>query len=210
VSRRLHDLTGATLDDLPEACRSCAWWEVATAQRGPGGPQAAAAKEAWVQATQLEWGAPGKVLYVDDEPAGYGLLAPGRLLPRARSFGHAPSDDALLLAALWVAPEVREHGLARILLQALLREAHRRGARALEAYGVRRGPLPASCVLAEGFLLANGFSVLHEHAQHPLLRLDLRQTARWQESVSHALEGVLSALSARERAPAPAKSSPAS
>jgi hypothetical protein len=100
---------------------------------------------------------------------------------------------------------VREAGLAKVLLHALLRETHRHGVRALEAYGVRGGELPTSCVLPEGFLLANGFAVLHEHTTNPLLRLDLRQTARWQESVSHALEGVVSALARRERAPAPAR-----
>jgi GNAT superfamily N-acetyltransferase len=210
VSRRLHDLTISNLDDLPAACRSCVYWEVATGVRGPCGPAGSAAKEAWVQATQLEWGAPGKVVYVDDLPVAYGLLAPGAHLPRVRRLGHMPSEDALLLATLWVHPDHREVGLAKVLLQSLLRETHRRGGRALEAYGVRSGPLPASCVLPEGFLLANGFTVLHDHAEHPLLRLDLRQTARWQESVSHAVEGVLSALGGRERAPAPARPSASS
>lgn len=210
MSRRLHDLTIGNLDDLPAACRACTWWEVASSARGPAEHPGRDAKEAWVQATQLEWGAPGKVVYVDDVPAGYGLFAPGGHLARARRLGHVPSEDALLLATLWVEPDLRETGLAQVLLHALLRETHRRGAKALEAYGVRAGPLPASCVLPEGFLLANGFTVLHEHAQHPLLRLDLRQTVRWQESVSHAVEGVLSALAGRERAPAPARPNPSS
>jgi GNAT superfamily N-acetyltransferase len=205
VSRRLHDLTIANLDDLPEACRSCVFWEDANAERGPAGAEARAAKEAWVSATQLEWGAPGKVVYVDDEPVAYGLLAPGRHIPRARRLGHQPSEDALLLTALWIAPDLREAGLAKVLLHALLRETSSRGAKALEAYGVRHGPLPSSCVLPEGFLVANGFTVLHEHPLHPLLRLDLRTTVRWQESVSGALEQALSALAGRERTPAPAR-----
>jgi GNAT superfamily N-acetyltransferase len=210
VSRRVHDLTISNLDDLPGVCRSCVFWEVATGSRGPSGQGGREGKEAWVQATQLEWGAPGKVVYVDDEPVGYGLVAPGAHFPRTRRMGHAVSTDALLLATLWVEPEWRERGLARVLLHTLLREAHRRGARALEAYGVRAGPLPASCLLPEGFLLANGFAVLHDHPEHPLLRLDLRSTARWQESVTSAVEGVLSVLGRRERAPAPVRPSPAS
>ncbi len=206
MSRRLHDLTISNLDDLPAACRSCTYWESASSPRGPAGQAAAAAKEAWVSATQLEWGAPGKVVYLDDRPVGYGLLAPGSHLPRVHRLTHVPSDDAFLLATLWIAPEHRASGLAKVLLQALLRETHRRGGRALEAYG-SRAKLPATCVLPESFLLANGFTVLHEHAEHPLLRLDMRQTARWQESMSHAVEGVLSALGGRERAPAPARPS---
>ena len=207
MSRALHDLTISNLDDLPAACRSCTFWEVANSPRGPSGPAAAAAKEAWVQATQLEWGAPGKVLYVDDLPVGYGLLAPGFHLPRVHRLAHVPSDDAFLLATLWISPELRGSGLSKVLLQALLRETHRRGGRALEAYGLRAGQLPASCVLPEPYLLGNGFTVLHEHSEYPLLRLDMRQTARWQESMSHAVEGVLSALGGRERAPAPVRPS---
>jgi GNAT superfamily N-acetyltransferase len=204
VSRRIHDLTIGSLDHLPDPCRSCVFWEVASAGRGPSGDAGRRGKEAWLQATQLEWGAPGKVVYRDDRPVGYGLFAPPSHFPRARRLGHVPSEDALLLAVLWVDPEARETGLAKVLLHALLRETHRRGARALEAYGVRGGELPASCILPEGFLVANGFTVLHEHPENPLLRLDLRQTVRLQESLGHALEGVIGALSGRERAPAPA------
>jgi GNAT superfamily N-acetyltransferase len=207
VSRQRRDLTLCTLDDLPDPCRTCVFWEVGNAPRGAGGASGRDAKEAWVQAAQLEWGAPGKVCYLDDVPIAYGLFAPGGHFPRPRHLGRSPSDDAVLLATLWVHPDARGAGLAKVVLHALLRETHQRGHRALEAYGIREGALPATCVLTEGFLLANGFQVLHDDSQMPLLRLDLRQTARWQESVSHALEGVRNALSARERAPAPARPS---
>ena len=196
-----------TLDLLPEPCRACAFWELAAAPRGPS-PEGAAAKNAWVEAMQLEWGAPGKVLVMDDEPIAYGLFAPGPRIGREVRPGHAASEDALLLATLWVAPGVRQAGVARLLLQALLREVHERGGRALEAYGARGGAALGTCVLPEGFLIANGFTVLHDDARYPLLRLDLRQTARWQESINHALEVVMRALPTRRRMPAPVRSAP--
>jgi GNAT superfamily N-acetyltransferase len=206
MARRLTDLSLTTLDDLPAACRSCVFWEVADGLRGPT-PDGAAAKEAWLQATQLEWGAPGKVVYLDDVPVGYALFAPGRHLSghvrRFRGLGHGVSDDALLLATLWIAADARGSGLAKVLLHAVLRETLRRGGRALEAYGARGVGTTGSCVLDEDFLLANGFTVLQEHDAYPLLRLDVRQTVSWQESVSQALEGVRAALRRRERAPAP-------
>jgi GNAT superfamily N-acetyltransferase len=205
VSRHLRDLTITSLDDLPQPCRHCVFWEVGSAGRGSAGPSGGEAKEAWVQATQLEWGAPGKICYLDEVPVAYALFAPGSHFPRARRLGRSPSDDAVLLATLWVHPDARGSGLARVLLHAVLRETHSRGHRALEAYGVREGALPTTCVLTEGFLLANGFQVLHDDAQMPLLCIDLRQTVRLQESVTHALEGVLKVLSGRERAPAPAR-----
>lgn len=211
MTRRLHDLTLAALEDLPATCRSCVFWEVAGAPRGPMGDPAAGRerKEAWWQATQLEWGTPGKAVYLDGQLVGYAAFAPGAHYPRASRLGGV-SDDALLLATLWVDPQHREAGLARVLLQSVLRETHRRGSRALEAYAARRiaarsapeGP----CMLEEDFLLANGFAVVREHPTTPLLRIDLRQTVRWQESLSSALEGVASVLGRRERVPAPARS----
>jgi GNAT superfamily N-acetyltransferase len=211
VARRVHDLTPSNLAALPATCRACVFWEVAGAPRGPraGDEEAAAGrKEAWWQATQLEWGTPGKVFYDGDEPVGYALYAPAAHFPRARQLRHAVSDDALLLATLWVAPGDREHGVAKALLQAVLRETHRHGSKALEAYGARgaaSGELLMTCLIPEEFLLANGFEVRQDDAEFPLLRLDLRKTVRWQESVGHALSGVMSALSRRERAPAPTR-----
>jgi GNAT superfamily N-acetyltransferase len=187
------------------------FWELAGAKRGPVcGPEelAASGKEAWWQATQLEWGTPGKALYVDDRLVGYATFAPPEHFPRVRRMGQAVSEDALLLAVLWVHPDHRGTGAAKMLLQSALRETHRHGCRALEAYGTRfpatNGPL-STCLIPEGFLLANGFELLRNDGDFPLLRLDLRKTVRWQESVSHALEGVVSVLSRRERARVPAR-----
>jgi GNAT superfamily N-acetyltransferase len=180
----------------------------------PGGSDAragATAKEAWWQATQLEWGTPGKAIYVDDHLVAFAVFAPSAHFPRARMLGPAFSEDALLLATLWVDPAYEGMGLATALLQSVLRETHRRGARALEVYGDRRpsAALPGAplhrCVIPEGWLLRAGFTVHQDHHAFPLLRLDLRQTARWQESVGHAFEGVLGILGRRERAPVPAQ-----
>lgn len=214
MSRRVHDLTLPGLHDLPSPCRSCVFWEARDGRRGgaAGSPVdvelASTAKEAWWQATQLEWGTPGKAVYVDDHLVGFAVFAPSAHFPRARTLGPAYSGDALLLATLWVDPAYEGTGLATALLQSVLRETYRRGARALEAYGDRRSDGSAApCVIPEGFLLHAGFTIHHEHHAFPLLRLDLRQTVRWQESFGHALEGVIGILSRRERVgvPVPAR-----
>lgn len=216
MSFRVRDLTPTLLGELPPPCRTCVFWEAEGPRGGEGDTGlAAVAKEAWWHATQLEWGASGKAVYQEDALAAFAVFAPAPHFPRTRRLGPAPSSDALLLATLWVAPEHRGTGVATLLLQSLLRETHRHRARALECYGDRIGGLDASqppsaasgrCMLPEGFLLAAGFTVRSEHAVHPLLRLDLRQTVRWKESVGHALEGVVTALSRRERTPAPVRS----
>lgn len=209
MSRRIHDLTLPALHNLPVPCRSCVFWETRDGRPG-GDPRGdTTAKEAWWQATQLEWGTPGKAVYVDDHLVGFAVFAPSAHFPRARTLGPAFSDDALLLATLWIDPAYEDMGLATALLQSVLRETHRRGARALEVYGDRRpeaglpGLTRSRCVIPEGWLLRAGFAVHQDHHTFPLLRLDLRQTARWQESVGHALEGVMGILTRRERAPVP-------
>lgn len=212
MARRVHDLTLAALRDLPSPCRSCVFWESRGGRRGGerDAQAGATAKEAWWQATQLEWGTPGKAVYYHDQLVAFAIFAPSGHFPGARTLGPTFSEDALLLSALWVDPAHERTGLATLLLHSVLRETARRRARALEAYGDRRAAPGSvrgtpSCVLPEAFLLRVGFAVHHEHHAFPLLRLDLRQTARWQESVGHALEGVIAALSRRERAPVPVR-----
>jgi GNAT superfamily N-acetyltransferase len=208
VSRRLRDLTLANLDGLPAACRACVFWEVPGAPRGPDPidpERGRAGKEAWWRVTELEWGIPGKAVYAGDRLVGYATFAPASHL--RRRLGSGASDDAIMLATLWVEPEQRGGGLAKVLLQSVLRETYRRGGRALEAYGARgAGSRPSGpCVLPEAFLLACGFSVIQEHASFPLLRVEVRQLARWPQSVGHALESVVSALARRERAGVPVR-----
>lgn len=202
MGERVHDLTPADLDDLPAPCRACVFWETAHGPRGPDeeAPQAARdGKEAWWQAAQLEWGSPAKGVRAHDRLVGYALYGPAEQFPRARRLGRPPSEDALLLAALWVEPDARGQHLATALLQGVLRECHRAGRRAVEAFGMRNLPadVAANCVLPAEFLLARGFVIWRDHRRFPLFRLDLRQTARWQESVGEAVAGVLSALRRR-------------
>jgi GNAT superfamily N-acetyltransferase len=205
VGRRFREIE--RLDDLPAPCRACVFWEVGGWQRGPSDDResALAAKEAWWRASELEWGLPGRGAYVEDELVGYVTFGPPAHFARAKSMGRAVDEQALLLATLWVAPEHREGGIGKALVQTALREAAKRGLRAVEAFAVRDDqPGPWRCLVPESFLLAQGFTVRVPDPVYPLLRLDLRQTVRWQESVGHALESVVTALGRRERLPRPA------
>jgi GNAT superfamily N-acetyltransferase len=195
-------LTTERLSDLPAPCQSCAFWELPEAARGPQESGAAEAKQLWVRSLELDWGAPGLILVERDEPVAYALYMPADEAHRARRLGSTPSDDALVLATLWVAPEARGRGLASALLLNVLRHAHDAGLRAVEAIGTRGETWP--CMLGEAFLIANGFVVHHNHPRYPLLRLDLRQTARWQDAMEHALEGVRAVLR-REGQPVPSR-----
>ena len=153
MSRRLASLTLDLLDDLPDPCRACVFWEldpVAKARAEVSG-DTAFEKEAWVSETLLGWGSCGTVVYVDDRPVGYALYGPPSYVPRALAFPTAPvGADAVLLATVRVLPEHAGGGLGRMLVQGTVRDLARRGVKAVEAFGDARprpeGAAPqASC-----------------------------------------------------------------
>lgn len=209
MSSRFRALTADQVQYLPETCRACVFWELPTAPRGPQlhrAAQNAEAKQLWVRSVELDSGPPGILAVHDNQTVGYAAYVPAEQARRSRRLGSVPSDDALVLTTLWVAPAARGTGLATAMLQRVLRNAHESGRKAVEATAARGAAEEARCILPESFLTARGFVVHHEHPRFPLLRLDLRQTARWQEAVDHAIEGVRAVLRRGERRPAPTPS----
>ncbi|HEX6255358.1 MAG TPA: GNAT family N-acetyltransferase [Euzebyales bacterium] len=207
MSARVHRLLGDDVDRLPQECRTCTFWELPTSPRGPQparADEAAEAKKLWWRAMELDWGPPGLLLRQDGHTIAYAAYVPAEQANRTRRLGTKPSDDALVLTTIWVDPDARGAGVARMLLHRVLRHAHDAGFRAVEATGARTPT--STCLLPEGFLQAVGFTVLHEHPRYPLLRLDLRQTVRWQEAMEHALEGVRAVLGRRDPRTAPTTS----
>jgi GNAT superfamily N-acetyltransferase len=194
--RELLSLTLDRLDDLPDPCRTCLFWELdpVLAQRAHDRGDPELDKESWVSAALLEWGSVGRVAYVDGAPAGYVTYAPAYLVPRAAGFPTAPvSGDAVLLMTAAVAPEHSGSGLGRMLVQAAAKDLHRRNVRAMEAFG-RSGPVPrqlGGCVLPASFLCEVGFKTVREHAVWPRMRLDLRTVASWREDMEAAVERLL-------------------
>lgn len=207
MARLLVNLTLDTLADLPHPCRECGSWELGPpadpGARGPGpgaaapvapGAGAALEKEAWISQTLLEWGSCGKLIYVDDTPAGYVIYAPPSYLPRAASFPTSPpSPDAALLTTVYVVPGYAGGGLGRMLVQGAARDLARRGLRAVEAFGDARG-IPGGCVVPAGFFVAVGFKTVRPHPRYPRLRLEPR-TALWQAEVEYAIEQLVDAAS---------------
>jgi GNAT superfamily N-acetyltransferase len=203
VSDRIRPLTGELIDHLPPACRACLFWELADAPRGPQldrADEAAEAKLLYGRAVELDWGPPGLLLRAEGRTLAFATFVPAEQAHRTRRLGSVPSDDALVLTTMWVDPDVRGTGIASAMLHRVLKHAHDHGLRAVEATATRGdGP----CLLPESFLLASGFVVHHQHVRHPLLRLDLRQTVRWQDAMEQALEGVRAVLRRRDRRTAP-------
>lgn len=209
VARRVRPLTGEAVEGLPEPCRRCLFWELGEPRPdGSEDPEdAVARKQAWCAARGPEGGPPGRIVRVAGVIAAYALFAPAEeLAPRGPGVPPA-STDALLLATLWVDPELRGRGLGRLLLQAAIGEAGRLDLPAVEAYGDRRFR-ESRCVLPASWLLAEGFRVHRQHPRHPLLRVELSRTARWAQSLEQALEELLDRVPQPSPAPVPGVVSP--
>ncbi len=216
VGRQASPLTGADVERLPGSCATCLFWELGACCPAPRTgmipgwsrieppSEPGIRKQAWVSAREQEWGPPGRIVELDGEVIAYALFGPaaafrvrGPLVPR-------PDADALLLATAWVRPTEREAGIGRLLLRSAIREAVRRDIDAVEVFGDRRFQERA-CLLPAFWLLREGFEVRAEHPRTPLLRLEVRRTARWAGSLEHAWEEVLGRIPHRApvRTPVP-------
>ncbi|MFJ6085555.1 GNAT family N-acetyltransferase [Streptomyces sp. NPDC092369] len=196
MGRRLVPLTLDNLPDLPKRCRSCVFWELdpVSGEAAVRGDTSALEKEGWISAVLLDWGSCGRVVYVDDVPAGFVLYAPPAYVPRATAFPTSPvSPDAVQLITGFIMPGYQGQGLGRVMVQTVAKDVLRRGFKAIEAFGDARWKEPG-CVLPADHLLAVGFKTVRQHPTYPRLRLELRTTLSWKEDVEMALDRLLGAV----------------
>ncbi|MCU1675878.1 MAG: hypothetical protein JWM93_636 [Frankiales bacterium] len=196
MSRRVVNITLDNLGDLAPRCRKCVFWELdpVAGQRAAEAGDTALEKEAWVSAVLLDWGSCGKIVYVDDAPAGFVTYAPPGYVPRSIAFPTSPvSADAVLLMTAHVLPDFAGGGLGRMLVQGVAKDLMRRGVRAIEAFGDLRWTQP-SCVLPAEHLLAVGFKTVRPHPRWPRLRLEVKTAVSWREDVEVALERLLGSM----------------
>jgi len=207
MSRRITRLTLDTLADLPAPVRTCLHWELdpVRRQRICDGESAQAEKEAWLSHVLLEWGSCGRVLYVDESPAGFVLYAPPRFFPGSASLPTAPvSEDAVQLATAQVFVDHTGAGLGRVLMQVMVKDLIERGDhRAVECFG-STGTRGDPCLLPVEFLLRVGFKTHRPHPRTPRMRLELKSVVSWRDELEAALERLLGAVVRPGRAvPAP-------
>ncbi|UXY28673.1 GNAT family N-acetyltransferase [Streptomyces sp. HUAS TT20] len=196
MGRRLVPLTLDNLQDLPQRCRACVFWELdpVSGEAAVRAGTPAMEKEAWISAVLLDWGSCGRVVYVDDAPVGFVLYAPPAYVPRSTAFPTSPvSPDAVQLITGFILPGYQGQGLGRVMVQTVAKDLLRRGFKAIEAFGDARWKEPA-CVLPADHLLAVGFKTVRQHPIHPRLRLELRSTLSWKEDVELAIDRLLGAV----------------
>jgi len=207
MTRRLRPLTIDDLGRLPAGCGGCAFWESAGEhERRCGSVCDQEYQEAWLRSVTSEWGECGRVAYEDDELLGFVKYAPSRFFPQAATFRSAPEDPKVpLLSCLHISADARHHGLGTVLLRAALRDLVGKGERRVEAFGFTEAvvtTLDDMPMLGVPFLLRNGFTVSRPDPHYPLMRLDLRSLAVWQDNMESVLESLRFPLRVPSHAPA--------
>lgn len=205
MSRRVARLTLDNLHDLTGSCASCVFWQLDPVSRGRAAGQECDELSTWLSEVLREWGSCGRVLYVDDQPAGHLLYAPAAFVPGADQFPTAPvSPDAVVLVQARVDPAYAGGGLGRVLVQAMAKDLIKRGGvRAVEAFGHTGGTTRESCVLPADFLLAVGFRTHRAHPRYPRMRMDLRSVLTWRGELEAAFDRLLSPVRAPAQQPSP-------
>jgi GNAT superfamily N-acetyltransferase len=201
-----------TIGLLPERCRGCVSWELdAQAVRSAvrmGDTEFE--KEVWLSGVMLTWGSAGQIVTVDDVPVGFALFAPPTAVPGAVAFPTSPvSPDAVLLTTARIHPDFTGQGLARYLMNGVVRELTRRGVRAIELFGhegsatTRAGGTTGEididdgvppCLLPAAFARAVGFVDVAAHHRYPRLRLELGRDIGWKAEVESALEKLFTVI----------------
>jgi GNAT superfamily N-acetyltransferase len=204
VARRVERLTLDNVSDLAGNCSSCVFWQLDPVSRERAVGHECDELSAWVSEVLREWGSCGRILYVDDEPAGHVIYAPAVYVPGASQLPTAPvSPDAVLLVQARVHAAHRGGGLGRVLVQAMAKDLVKRGGiRAVEAFGEvagRRAETP-SCVLPADYLLGVGFRTHRSHPRYPRMRMDLRSVLTWRAELEAAFDRLVAPV--RHRAPA--------
>lgn len=172
MSRRLVTLTPALVAQLAGPCDACQFWQ--------GSVDSLAGKEEWARTVLTEWGPFGQAVEIDGALVAHILYAPARYLPRVANCPAGPvSDDAVLLAGLRVAADVRGTGLGKLLVVKAAADLMRREVGALEGFGVV-GQIPglraSQCSVPASFLADRGFVTVRSRGGMSLHRLDLAAT----------------------------------
>lgn len=206
MPRRLRPLFADDLDRLSPGCSECAFWESAgERERRCGSVCDADTQRAWYRRVTDEWGSCGRVAFEDDEVLGFVKYAPSGYLPQAATFSAAPEDPSVpLLACLHIVPDARHRGLGTLLLRACMSDLVQRGERQLEAFTFtdEAADVDDMPMLGMSFLVRNGFTVVRPDLRYPLMRLELKSLAVWQENLESMLESLRFPLRVPRRAPA--------
>jgi hypothetical protein len=126
----VEGLTGVTLDDAPDVCHGCVWWQSRSGRNVD--------KRKWIEKAETEWG-PWGTVYFDSDGKLLGSMqyGPAELFPRAAELpAGPPSSDAVLVTCAYLA-DASSPWVMQSLFLAAIGDARDKGAKALETFSYR-------------------------------------------------------------------------
>jgi len=178
----IKDITRENLDDIPEPCRGCLYWEFPEdfeklrQQKRP--ELATKRKREWFILTLEKFGNCGKIVYRDKVPVGYAQYAPFSRLPQASNYNYGPlrriEEGTVFLSCLYISEESqRGKGIGTRLLNTIIADLRDRGFKAVETFAQRGSANNPSGPIE--LYLKRGFQIKDEtNPEFPLVRLELR------------------------------------
>lgn len=163
-------------EEHPFSCKYCLYWEFPEEPVDPSREsreEMLAKKLNWLRSMRNAFGDCGKIMHVDGKPVGYAQYAPPKMLPLSAEYPSGPpSEDAVLVSCLFIAQKkYRRRGLGNRLLQSIIEDLRKRGVKAVETFARKNNPDNPSGPME--FYLKNGFRVLRDDPEFPLMRLEL-------------------------------------
>ena len=173
-SVRISDLRPEDAETIFSLCPGCVYWELPDEFSSTlPSEEARNLKRVWLDTHCGEHNL-GKVFYLKFEAAGFVQYGPTRLYPQSLRYQAGPvSADAMLITCLYVVPANRGRGLARDLLRHAEAAGRQYGYAAVETFARRDNSNNPSGPL--GLYLANGYEVLRDEREFPLVRKSLSQ-----------------------------------
>ena len=179
----IEDITQGNFKDIPEPCKACLYWEnPALKDKQQSTTEKAnntAEKAKWFLKTLKEFGNCGKIIYVDDKPAGYAQYSNASRLPNTQKYGAkklgTAQEEVAFISCLYVSNEnFRGKGLGTRLLDEVILDLKNRGFNAVETFARERSPNnpsgPIQLFLRKGFHVRERLETTPDFA---LVRLDL-------------------------------------
>ena len=178
----IEDIRKSNLNDIPESCRGCVYWEFPEDfEKSKDDPQRKAVlavkKREWFEKTLDEFGTCGRIVYHEGAPIAYAQYAPSSRLPNIKEYESKsvgkPEESVVFLSCLYVTDEsMRERGIGEMLLQNIIEDLRRRGFKAIETFARRGQEDNPSGPMA--FYVKNGFHVKdNSNPEFPLMRIFL-------------------------------------
>ena len=175
----VKDITRENLDDIPEPCRSCVYWEFPEDSEKAKllKSELVRKKKEWFLQTLREFGNCGKIVYYNNSAVGYAQYAPATRLPNIESYESELvgrlEGGTIFLSCLYISEKaLRGRGIGMKLLESIISDLKKRGFKAVETFarkGASNNPSgPFELYLKKGFRIKD-----ETNPEFPLVKLEL-------------------------------------